>query len=97
MMHRRSFHKSRSGTPVRLSRGASGRILLIFGLILLGVAAIVWFNAGSMRVKGNVGASPETARYIFAGIPGGLGALLFLLGLIGIIRGDGGDAGGGAN
>ena len=49
-MHRRSLHKSRSGT---------------------------------------------TARAIFAGIPGGLGALLFLFGLIGIIRGGGGEGGGG--
>jgi len=93
MMQRRSLHKSRSGTTVQLSRSASGRVLLIIGLILLGVAALVWFNSGSVRVKGNVGASPETARYIFAGIPGGLGALLFLFGLIGVIRGDGGGGG----
>ncbi len=94
-MHRRSLHKSRSGTTVRLSGRAGGRVLIIIGLILLGVAALVWFNSGSVRVKGNSGVSPETARTIFAAIPGGLGALLFLLGLAGLVRGGGGEGGGG--
>ncbi len=94
-MHNRSLHKSRSGTTVRVSARAGGRILLIIGLILLGVAALVWFNTGSVRVKGNAGVSPETARAIFAGIPGGLGALLLLFGLIRMIGGGGDDGGGG--
>ena len=89
---RRKFHKVRSsGTRIQVSAGASARIRIVIGLILLGVAVVVWFSSDSMRVKGNAGVSPEMARYIFAGIPGGLGALLFLSGIIGLFRSDGGN------
>ncbi|MBU1242795.1 hypothetical protein KKD52_15400 [Myxococcota bacterium] len=94
-MRRRSLHKSRSGTTVRVSGRAGGVILLVIGLILLGVAAIVWFNSGAVRVKGQAGVSPGTARTIFAAVPGGLGALLSLLGLVAVVRGGGGSDGDG--
>ena len=81
------MNKSRSGTTVQVSGRASGLILIIIGLILLGVAALVYSSSGGMHIKTNLNISPETVRYIFSGVPAGIGCLLFLSGLVGVVRG----------
>jgi hypothetical protein len=81
--------QSRSGRTIQVGGRARGLILMIVGLILLGVAALVYAKFGDMRIKTNVNASTETLRYIASGLPAGIGGLLVILGLVSLGRGAG--------